>query len=60
MEGALAEDELQIAVQDALTKAFRSNHTKARSAYIDLATFFSSQLVERHGKSSLQHAIRFR
>jgi hypothetical protein len=56
-ESALSDIQLQIAVQDAVTKAFASKHPQTRRAYIDLATFFEAELAKKHGAAAVQLAL---
>lgn len=57
VESALKEIELNIAVQDAVTKAFASKHPGTRQAYMDLAIFFVGQLARTSGRDAAQHAL---
>lgn len=54
---AVIECELHIALQDAVTKAFASKHTRTRQAYIELARFFEAQLAQKHGAGAAQLAL---
>jgi hypothetical protein len=53
----MVEVELEVAIQDAMSKAFSARHPKAQLAYLDLAEFFSKQLRRRYGEAYVSRTI---
>jgi hypothetical protein len=52
--------DLELAIQDAVTKAVASKHPEARKAYMDLAKYFEGQLAQARGSDAAQHALATR